>query len=72
LLERIRVALRHVGRTGTDATATTYTVSDLKVDLALRRVWSANKEVHLTPIEYKLLTEPVRHAGKVLTHGFLN
>ena len=28
-------------------------------------------EVHLTPLEYKLLTTVVRNAGKVLTHRFL-
>ena len=41
---------------------------DLKVDLAARRVFVGDAEVHLTPIEYKLLTTLVRNAGKVLTH----
>ena len=30
------------------------------------------KEVHLTPIEYKLLVQLVDNAGKVLTHSFIN
>jgi two-component system KDP operon response regulator KdpE len=38
------------------------------VDLARRQIFVAGKEVHLTPIEYKLLTALVRQAGKVLTH----
>ncbi len=42
-----------------------------KVDLAARRVFVGDAEVHLTPIEYKLLTTLVRNAGKVLTHRFL-
>jgi len=68
LLARIRVALRHAGRTGDEAGKTTYEFGELKVDLAARRVFVAGAEVHLTPIEYKLLTTLVRHAGKVLTH----
>ena len=46
----------------------TFEVADLRVDLAARRVWRGEAEVHLTPTEYKLLTTLVRHAGKVLTH----
>ena len=40
----------------------------LQVDLMRRRVSVGGTEVHLTPIEYKLLTTLVRHAGNVLTH----
>ena len=71
LLARIRVALRHAAgapRGGDDAV---FAVGDLRVDLARRHVFVGGKEVHLTPIEYKLLTTLVRHAGKVLTHGQL-
>jgi two-component system KDP operon response regulator KdpE len=38
------------------------------VDLAARRVFIQNNEIHLTPIEYKLLTTLIRNAGKVVTH----
>jgi two-component system KDP operon response regulator KdpE len=38
------------------------------VDLARRHVLIGNAQVHLTPIEYKLLTTLIEHAGKVLTH----
>lgn len=71
LQARLRVALRHAARTGADGAGAPFTVGDLKVDLTARRVFSANREVHLTPIEYRLLTTLVKHAGKVLTHSFL-
>jgi DNA-binding response OmpR family regulator len=40
----------------------------LKVDLAARRIWARNKEVHLSPLQYAFLAEMVRHAGRVVTH----
>jgi len=73
LLARLRVALRHAARlaAGGSEEAAQFAVGDLKVDLAARRVFVAGDEVHLTPLEYRLLTTLVRHAGKVLTHRFL-
>lgn len=73
LLARIRVALRHANRANTSAEAdsATFTQGDLRVDFARRHVFVKNEEIHLTPIEYKLLTTLIRHAGKVLTHRFL-
>jgi two-component system KDP operon response regulator KdpE len=68
LLARVRVALRHAARTGGEAGNTSFECGDLKVDLAARRVFVSNVEVHLTPIEYKLLTTLAHNAGKVLTH----
>jgi two-component system KDP operon response regulator KdpE len=68
LLARVRVALRHAARSGDEAGKTTFESGELKVELATRRVFVTGAEVHLTPIEYKLLTTLVRHAGKVLTH----
>lgn len=68
LLARMRVALRHAARFGQEAGETSFTQGDLSVDLARRRVLLHGQEVHLTPIEYRLLTSLVRHAGKVLTH----
>jgi two-component system, OmpR family, KDP operon response regulator KdpE len=70
LLARVRVAVRHAARTASGEDAT-FAVGDLRVDLARRLVFVGGKEVHLTPIEYKLLTTLVRHAGKVLTHAQL-
>jgi two-component system KDP operon response regulator KdpE len=68
LLARLRAALRHAASVGDEPGATTFEVGDLKVDLAARRVFANGSEVHLTPIEYKLLTTLVHSAGKVLTH----
>ncbi len=67
LLARIRVALRHTARVGGPG-ETTFAVGELQVDLARRHVTVAGKEIRLTPIEYRLFTTLVRHAGKVLTH----
>jgi len=43
----------------------------LQVDLARREVAIAGRAVHLTPIEYRLLTTLAKHAGKVLTRNQL-
>ena len=69
LLARIRVALRHATRVEGDSSA--FCCGDLKADLAARRVSVKEAEIHLTPLEYKLLCTLIQHAGKVLTHRFL-
>lgn len=66
LLARLRVALRHAARVASPAEPV-FSVGELRVDLAARRVFVGSSEVHLTPTEYKLLTVLVRHAGKVVT-----
>ncbi len=71
LLARIRVALRHAVRTKTDQTEPVFVLDTLRVDLGKRQVFIEDKEVHLTPIEYKLLTVLIRNAGKVITHSQL-
>ena len=71
LMARLRVALRHAARVSDASPEPAFAVGDLRVDLAHRRTFVANREVHLTPTEYKLLTTLVRHAGKVLTHRHL-
>ncbi len=68
LLARIRVALRHLARRSAGQTEPVFVLHNLRVDLAQRQVFLDDKEVHLTPMEYKLLTVLVRHAGKVITH----
>jgi two-component system, OmpR family, KDP operon response regulator KdpE len=66
LLARIRVALRHKA---TDSGGSAqFSSGDLHVDLARRQVRVREQEVHLTPIEYKLLTTLIAHAGRVVTH----
>ena len=66
LLARLRVALRHAA--GDGAAEPVVAVGDLRVDLGARLVFRGEAEVHLTPIEYRLLAALARHAGKVLTH----
>jgi two-component system KDP operon response regulator KdpE len=67
LLARIRVALRHAQGSAQENSGV-FAVAGLKVDLAHRRIQVDGREVHLTPIEYRLLAALVKHAGKVLTH----
>jgi two-component system, OmpR family, KDP operon response regulator KdpE len=71
LLARIRVALRHAAKVNNGNELAVFESGDLKVDFAARRVYVKDAEIHLTRIEYKLLTTLVRHVGKVLTHQFL-
>lgn len=71
LLARMRVALRHAARAAGGPDEPVFTTGDLRVDLEHRRVFIAERDVHLTPIEYKVLLALVRQAGKVLTHGHL-
>lgn len=68
LLARVRVALRHASRTAAGADSPIFEVNDLRVDLAQRQVSVGGEEIHLTPIEFKLLVTLVNHAGKVMTH----
>ncbi|MGE3807070.1 MAG: response regulator [Gemmataceae bacterium] len=70
LLARIRVALRHAARAGAEQSPV-FVCGDLKIDLSARKVFVAGTEMHLTPIEFKLLTTLAQDAGKVLTHRVL-
>lgn len=69
LLARMRTALRHAHRVASDTSVVM--IGELRVDLAARLVYRLDKEVHLTPLEYKLLVTLLKHSGKVLTHRFL-
>jgi two-component system KDP operon response regulator KdpE len=67
LLARVRVALRHAARTaGTGATVLRLGV--VEADLEHRRVTRAGREVHLTPLEFRLLACLAQHLGLVVTH----
>lgn len=67
LLARVRVALRRSGA-HRDEPAAMFQAGPLTVDLAARHVLLGDQQVHLTPIEFKLLAVLVRHAGRVVTH----
>jgi two-component system KDP operon response regulator KdpE len=69
LLARLRTALRHAAGSGDGSPV--FTVGELQVDLAARRVVVCGEEVHLTPLEFKLLATLIKHGGKVLTHRYL-
>ena len=68
LLARIRVALRsrQVEQTPND-----FKLGFLTVDFLKRKVMVENEEVHLTPIEFKLLKLLIDNRGKVLTHAYI-
>jgi len=68
LIARLRVALRHAALAEVPAGEAVFATGELKVDLARRLVFVGEREVRLTPIEYRLLAVLVKHAGKVLTH----
>lgn len=66
LLARIRAHLRR--RSGANgAVESVIRFGDVELDLARRQVLRAGQAVHLTPVEYRLLTTLVRHSGKVLS-----
>ena len=67
LMARMRVALRHALSSAGVAEEPVFTVGHLQVDLGSRQVHMDGVEIHLTPIEYKLLTTLVRYAGRVVT-----
>jgi two-component system KDP operon response regulator KdpE len=68
LLARIRVALRHAVPKDKDQGESVFIADDLKIDFLKRQVHIGMREIHLTPIEYRLLTVLVRNAGRVMTH----
>jgi two-component system, OmpR family, KDP operon response regulator KdpE len=68
LVARIRVALRHAARSGEESGEPVFSLDGLRVDLSRRQVFVGEQEVHLTPIEYRLLTTMIKFAGKVITH----
>lgn len=73
LLARIRVILRHKPNYSTSPKERnlTFKVKDLIIDTDKHRVWLGNKEIWLTPNEYKVLVLLAENQGKVLTHRFI-
>ena len=74
LLARLRVALRRVrydsDRLGEESSA--YENGELRIDYSAGCVYLSDKEIHLTPIEYKLLCLLAKNTGKVLTHNYIH
>ena len=73
LLARVRVALRRVryDNERTSEAASVYENGGLKIDYAAGCTYRDGVEIHLTPIEYKLLCLLAKHTGKVLTHNYI-
>jgi two-component system, OmpR family, KDP operon response regulator KdpE len=71
LLARIRVAMRHSICNPAQDQSGVFTTGAMKIDLVKRRVVVDEKEIHLTPIQYRLLSVLIKNAGKVLTHQYL-
>ncbi|HSA60062.1 MAG TPA: response regulator [bacterium] len=67
LLARIRVALRHDAQRASGEDLPLFENGALRIDFVKRQVFVGDREVHLTPTEYKILTLLAHHAGKVLT-----
>ena len=73
LLARVRVAFRHsqVEAQQKDDVKSTFEVDKLLIDFDKRKVIVDDVEVHLTPIEYNILSLLAKHHGKVPPHNFI-
>jgi two-component system KDP operon response regulator KdpE len=71
LLARIRVSLRHRARHEAGQEEPLFQADGLRVDFTRRQVFLAGEEVHLTPIEYRLLATLIRYTDRVVTHNQL-
>jgi two-component system, OmpR family, response regulator RegX3 len=69
VIARIRAVLRR--RPGGQADQQELSVQDLRIDLAARRVWLADRELELTRKEFDLLARLARDAGRVVTREAL-
>jgi two-component system KDP operon response regulator KdpE len=70
LLARVRVALRHSLRRQ-ESRSHTFQEGELEVDFKQRVVRVSGNDVHLTPLEYRILTLLINNAGRVLTYDRL-
>lgn len=72
LLARLRATLRRLNQLQADSPETPVFVNGpLKIDYAAGCAYMNEEELHLTPIEYKLLCVLARNSGKVLTHKYI-
>lgn len=69
LLARIRVAIRHMYKLGVKSAQSLFQVYKLKIDYNKHLVFLDNEQIHMTPMEYKLLVLLSRNSGKVITTG---
>lgn len=72
LLARLRVTQRRLAlMQGSEARDAVYQNGELRIDYASGCAYFKNEELHLTPIEYKLLCLLAKNTGKVLTHKYI-
>lgn len=73
LLARLRVTFRRINDASGEGAAPTsvFHNGDLTIDYAAGCVYMKEKELHLTPIEYKLICLLAKNIGKVLTHTYI-
>ncbi|MDR1772823.1 MAG: response regulator transcription factor [Hungatella sp.] len=71
LMARIRVALRHLYKIGVTKAQAVLSVGGLSIDFEKHLVYLEGSELHVTPLEYNLLTLFFRNAGKVLTTQYI-
>lgn len=72
LLARLRVTMRRLNQSQNGGPeVAVFSNGDLKIDFASGCAYLADEELHLTPIEYKLLCLLARNCGKVLTHKYI-
>ena len=72
LLARLRVTLRRLNQAQNESPETSvFTNGPLRIDYAAGCAYMGDEELHLTPIECKLLCVLARNCGKVLTHKYI-
>ncbi len=73
LLARIRTAMRHSNKIGSNNQLITkeYRAKDLRVDFDKRRITLDGNEVHLTRVEYKIVSNLAQNSGRVITYDAL-
>ena len=71
LMARIRVALRHLYRQGLPRPQSVYRVGGLELDVEKHAAVLDGEPLHLTPMEFSLMSLLIKNAGKVLTSGYI-
>jgi len=71
LLARLRVTQRRLATVRSENTSSVFINGALRIDYAAGCAYLGDEELHLTPIEYKILCLLAANVGKVLTHTFI-
>jgi len=71
LLARLRVTQRRLASNRNESAGSVFINGALRIDYAAGCAYLGDEELHLTPIEYKILCLLAANVGKVLTHTFI-